>query len=75
MAHPCAPDSVGTSLRIATQWSLQESKLEMPKISKKKSKGSGGGGSANLELGDEDSVDGGVCQSRKLAATRGRPKG
>ncbi len=57
---PCKPDSVGTSLHIATQQSLQESNLEMPKISKKKSKAGGGGGSANFNLGDEDSVDDGV---------------
>ncbi len=74
-AHPHKPDSVGTSLRIATQRSLQESMLEMPKIPKKKSKSGYGDGSANLNLGDEDSADGAVGRSQKVAATRGRPKG
>ncbi len=64
-----------TCLRMATQQSLQESSLEMLKIPKKKSKAGGGGGSANLNFGDEDSVDGGVSRSRKVAATRGIPKG
>ncbi len=50
------------SLGIATQRSLQESILEMPKIPKKKSK-AGGGGSANLILGDDHSVGGGVGRS------------
>ncbi len=74
-SRPRELDSVGISLCIATQRSLQESNLEMPKIPKKKSKAGGGGGSANLNLGDEDSVDGGVGWSQKVAATRGRPKG
>ncbi len=47
----------------------------MPKIPKKKNKAGGGGGSTNLNLGDEESVDGGVGRSRKVAAARGRPKG
>ncbi len=62
-SHPCKPDSVGTSLPITTQRSLQESILEMPKIPRKKSKAGGGGGSANVNLGDEDSVGGGVGHS------------
>ncbi len=74
-AHPHEPDSVSTSLRIATQRSLQESMLEMPKIPKKKSKSGDGAGRANLNLGDDDSADGAVGRSRKVAATRGRPKG
>ncbi len=75
MARPREPYSVGTSLRIATQQSLQESSLEMPKIPKKKNKAGGGGGSTNLNLGDEESVDGGVGRSQNLTAIRGRPKG
>ncbi len=58
-ARPGKPDSVGTSLRIATQRSLQESNLEIPKIPKKKSKAGGGGGRVNLNLGDEVNVDDG----------------
>ncbi len=60
MSRPCKPDSVGTSLHIATQRSLQDSILEMPKILRKKSKGGGGGGNANVNLGDDDSVGDGV---------------
>ncbi len=78
-AHPREPDSVGTSLRIATQCSLQESILEMPKIPRKKGKAGGGGGNANVNLGDEDSAGDDVGQgrdrSRKGAATRGRVRG
>ncbi len=74
-ARPCKPYSVGTSLRIATQRSLQESSFKMLKIPKKKNKAGGGGGSTNLNLGDEECVDGGVGRSRKVAAARGRPKG
>ncbi len=74
-SRPCEPDSVGTSLCIATQLSLQESILEMPKILRTKSKAGGGGGSANVNLGDEDSVGGGVGWSRKVATTRGRAQG
>ncbi len=72
-SRPREPDSVHTSLRIATQRSLQESILEMLKIPRKKSKAGDGGGSANLNLGDEDSVDGGVRRSQKVAETRGTP--
>ena len=77
-SRPCKLDSVSTSLCIATQRSLQKSILEMPKIPKKKRK-AGRGGSINLNLGDEDSVGGGVShssdRSRKGATTRGRVRG
>ncbi len=51
------------SLCIATQRSHQESILEMPKIPRKKSKAGGGCGNTNVNLGDEDSVGGGVGRS------------
>ncbi len=73
--HPCKPDSVGTSLCIATQQSLEESILEMLKIPKKKGKAASGGVSANMNLGDEVSGNGGVGgssdRSAKGATTRG----
>jgi len=78
-ARPCKPYSVGTSLRIATQRSLQESSLEIPMIPKKKNKVGGGGGSTNLNLEDEESGNGGVGGSgdRSVmgATTKGRAKG
>ncbi len=66
--HPRKPDSVGTSLRIATQRSLEESILEMPKIPKKNGKAGCGGGSTNVDLGDEDSGNGGVGGSSDRSA-------
>ncbi len=77
-SHPCEPDSVGTSLSIATQWSLQKSILEIPKIPRKKRKSARGGGIGNVNLGDDDSGNGGVGsgdRSEKGATTRGRVKG
>ncbi len=51
----------------------------MPKIPKKKGKAASGGGSANVNLGDEDSGNGGVGgssdRSARGATTRGRAKG
>ncbi len=76
---PCKPDSVGTSLCIATQRSLQESILEMPKIPKKRGKAASGGGSTNVNLGDDDCGNHGVGssgdRSAKGATTRGRVRG
>ncbi len=71
MSCPHELDSVGTSLCIATQGFLQESKLEMPKIPKKKRTVGGGDGRANLNLEHEDTVEGGVGLSRKVATIRG----
>ncbi len=51
----------------------------MPKIPKKKGKAGGGGGSANINLGGEDSGNGDVGGSSDRSATgattRGRAKG
>ena len=79
LSRPCKPDSVSTSVHIATQRSLQESIFAMPKIPKKKGKAASGGGSANVNLGDEDSGNGGVGGSSvgsvMGATTRERAKG
>ncbi len=50
LLHCCKPDSVGTSVRIVTQWSVQESIFAMPKIPKKKGKAADGG-STNVNWG------------------------
>ncbi len=50
----------------------------MPKIPRKKGKSASGGGIANVNLGDDDSGNGGVGssdRSAKGATTRGRVKG
>ncbi len=65
---PHEPDSVRTSLCTATQRSLEESILEIPKIPKKKGKAAGGGGSANLNLGNDDSDNSGVSRSSDRSA-------
>ncbi len=79
LSRPCKPDSVGTSLRIATKWTLQESIFAMPKIPKKKDETGGGGGSENMDMGCEDSGNGGVSGSSDGSeigvTTRGRAKG
>ncbi len=71
---PSKPNSVGTSLCIATKQSLRESIFAIPKIPKERGKAGG----ANVNLGYDDSGNGGVSGSGDGsvmgATSRGRAK-
>ena len=71
------PDSVGTSVRIATQRSLKEAVVDMPRVSKKKNNAPGDG-SATVNLGVEGSGEigvGGSVESATGVTTRGKGNG